>query len=376
MSEIHIVLPNDIDDPAAPSGGNVYDRRICRGLAASGWSVREHAVRDDWPQPGATGRANLARVLAALPDESVVLVDGLIASAVPDVLVPQSRRLRLVALVHMPLGDANAELRRQERVALSVAVAVVTTSFWSSRRLLDLYGLRADRVHVAPPGVDAATLVPGSDSGAELLCVAAVTPLKGHDVLVEALATMPDMPWRCVCVGTLNRDPSFVDRLRRQTEAHGIADRISFVGPCAGRDLEARFGAADLLVLASRGETYGMVVTEALAHGTPVLATAANGLPEALGRAPDGSLPGILVPPDDPAALADALRRWLGQSGLRRHLRRAARGRRTTLTGWAITSELISSVLVGIVGRNSDVTPYLDPARSRVLAFRQDGVHG
>lgn len=348
MTGVHVVLPNDIDDPATPSGGNVYDRRICRGLAASGWSVHEHAVWGAWPRPGVTERADLARVLVSMPDDAIVLLDGLVASAVPDVLAPQARRLRLVVLMHMPVGDEAPDLRRQEAEALSVAVAIVTTSSWSRRRLLDLYALAADRIHVVAPGVDAAPLVPGSAAGSQLLCVAAVTPHKGHDLLVQALAMIPDVPWSCVCVGALNRDPGFAERMRLQTQVYGIADRVSFLGPRTGPDLDARYAAADLLVLASRGETYGMVVTEALARGTPVLATAAKGLPEALGRAPDGSLPGILVEPDDPAALAGALRRWLAEPELRRQLRRSARDRRTTLTGWALTSELIAAILSGI----------------------------
>ena len=123
---------------------------------------------------------------------------------------------------------------------------------------------------------------------------------------------------------------------------------MHLVGPRTGDQLDAAYAVADLLVLASRGETYGMVVTEALGRGIPVLATATNGLPEALGHAPDGSLPGLLVEPDDPAALAAALRRWLSDTDLRQRLRRSARGRRTTLTGWAGTSELISKVLDGV----------------------------
>jgi glycosyltransferase involved in cell wall biosynthesis len=341
-AEVHVVLPNDIDDPATPSGGNTYDRRVCQGLAASGWSVCEHAVRGAWPRPGVAERADLARVLAGLPDDAVVLLDGLVASAVPDVLVPQARRLRLVVLVHMPLGDA------AEGAALAAAVAVVTTSVWSRGRLLDLYALPADRIHVATPGVDCAPLAPGSDAGSELLCVAAVTPNKGHDLLTQALAAVADLPWSCVCVGSLSRDPGFVDLLRRQTREYGLADRVRFVGPRTGDGLAAAYAAADLLVLASRGETYGMVVTEALARGIPALATAANGLPEALGRAPDGSLPGMLVAPDDPAALAGALRRWLSDTDLRQQLKRSARGRRTTLMGWAVTAELISKVLNGL----------------------------
>ncbi len=339
MRVVHVVLPNDIDDPATPSGGNTYDRRICRGLAASGWSVREHAVPGAWPRPDPSGRAHLADVLAAVPDDAVVLLDGLVASAVPDVLAPEARRLRLVVLVHMPLGDD------AEGEALATARAVVSTSGWTRRRLLDRYALPADRVHVATPGVDPAPLVPGSAAGTELLCVAAVTAQKGHDLLAEALAKVIELPWRCVCVGPLTRDPDFVERLRRQIDAYGLAGRVHLAGPRTAGQLDAAYAAADLLVLASRGETYGMVVTEALARGIPVLATAADGLPETLGRAPDGSVPGLLVPPGDPAALAGALRRWLSRADLRGQLRGSARDRRSSLAGWAVTAEVVSRVM-------------------------------
>jgi glycosyltransferase involved in cell wall biosynthesis len=143
----------------------------------------------------------------------------------------------------------------------------------------------------------------------------------------------------------LDREPGFVESLRQRAADHGIADRIHFVGPCTGPDLDARYAAADLVVLASRREAYGMVVTEALARGTPVLATATDGLPEALGHASDGGRPGLLVPPDDPAGLAAGLRQWLTDPDERRTLRRRARGRRTTLTGWEHTARQVAEAL-------------------------------
>ena len=91
--------------PGRPSGGNIYDRRVCQGLVTIGWTVRECPVAGSWPQPDLVARAQLTALVAAIPDEAVVLVDGLIASTVPEVLVPAAQRLRLVVLVHMPLGD-------------------------------------------------------------------------------------------------------------------------------------------------------------------------------------------------------------------------------------------------------------------------------
>ena len=350
--EVHVIVPEGIDDPARPTGGNTYDRRVCRGLAAVGWSVREHAVPGDWPRPGPAGHAALARAVRRIPDAAVVLVDGLIASAAPEALVGQARRLRQVVLVHMPLGhrppeDEDGVVRARERKVLGAAVAVVTTSGWTRRRLEELYALPADRVHVAEPGVDAAGLAPGTATGNTLLCVAAVTPDKGHDVLLDGLATAADLSWRCACVGSLDRDPVFAEEVRRRSRDSGLRDRVRFPGPRIGSELDRTYASADLLVLASRAETYGMVVTEALARGLPVLAAEVGGVTEALGHGEDGTRPGLLVPPGDPAALGAALRSWLGDAELRGRLRRAARERRASLRGWPATTSVLAGVLAG-----------------------------
>jgi len=331
VTAVHFVVPDGIDDPARPSGGNVYDRHVGRGLAETGWAVHEHAVPGFWSRPGAASFEALDAALQRIPDGAVVLADGLIASTAPDVLVPHARRLRLVALVHMPLAD------ERERMVLYAAAAVVTTSEWGRGRLLELYGLDDDRVHVAEPGTDPADLAPGTASGEALLCVAAVTPGKGHDVLLDALATISELSWRCVCVGSLDRDPAFVKTLR--------CERVSFPGPRTGAELDRSYADADLVVLPSRAETYGMVVTEALARGLPAVASDVGGVSQALGYGADGTRPGLLVPPDDPAALGDALRAWLGDADLRARLRRAARERRGSLPAWSTTASVIAAAL-------------------------------
>jgi glycosyltransferase involved in cell wall biosynthesis len=349
VTAVHVVVPDGIDDPARPSGGNAYDLRVCHGLAAIGWSVRMHPVPGSWPRPDAASYAALAGVIHRIPDGAVVLLDGLVASTAPEVLVPQASRLRLVALVHMPLGHGTADddVRTGEGAVLSATASVVTTSGWARRMLLGLYSLPGDGVHIAEPGVDAADIAPGTATGGALLCVAAVIPGKGHDVLLDALATMTDMSWHCLCVGGLDRDPAFAEGLRRRILDGGLGDRMCFPGPRTGADLDRSYVDTDLLVLASRTETYGMVVTEALARGLPVVAAEVGGVPEALGHGAGGIRPGLLVPPDDPAALGAALRAWLGDAELRRRLRRAARERRASLPGWSTTTSILAGVLAG-----------------------------
>ncbi|MFI6663368.1 glycosyltransferase family 4 protein [Streptomyces sp. NPDC050481] len=352
LRSVHFVMPGGVDDSTAPSGGNAYDRRVCLDLPGFGWQVERHAVAGSWPRPGAAARSELARTLRDLPDDTVVLIDGLVACGVPEIIVPEAERLRLAVLVHLPLGDETGlepnlalELDAKEREVLRAVPAVIATSDWAVRRLVSHHGLAPERVHVATPGADIAPLASGTDGVSRLLCVAAVTPRKGQHRLIEALAGAQDLPWSCVCVGGITQDPEYVASLRMLIKKYGLQDRLHLAGPQAGAELDASYAAADLMVLASYAETYGMAVTEALARGIPVLATDVGGLPEAVGRAPDGGVPGILVPPEDPAALAAELRGWFGEADVRRRLKAAARGRRAALDGWATTARSLAGVL-------------------------------
>jgi glycosyltransferase involved in cell wall biosynthesis len=333
-TNVHFILPGNVDDPTAPSGGNVYDRRICQGLRG----IHQIAVAGAWPRPDST--AELADALAGIADGEVVLLDGLVACGVPEVVVPHARRLRLAVLVHLPLADETglpaevaAELAAAERDVLRAASAIVTTSPLAAGRLVEQHELDAGRVHTVTPGTDPAPIAPGTDGVSRLLCVASITPRKGHDVLVDALAGI-DVPWRLDCVGP--RRGGHVEHLRRLIERHGLADRVRLLGPRTGEALASCYAAADLFVLASRAETYGMVVSEALARGIPVIA---SGVPDALA---DG---GLLVPPGDVDALAAALRRWFADDDLRRELRRSARRRRVDLSTWDESARAMAGVL-------------------------------
>lgn len=335
-----MVVPGDADDPCRPSGGNTYDRRLRDGLRRAGWCVSWHPVSGDWPHGSREACAGLGRVLAGAPPSSTLLVDGLVACGAPDVVLPVARRRPVVVLAHMPF-DHSAD-------ALRAAHAVIVTSEWCRDRVLATHALEPARVHVVPPGTDPAEPSPQSEGGGNLLCVASLTPGKGHDVLLDGLARLPDLAWTCTCVGSLDRAPDFAARLGGGVRAAGLSSRMVLAGPRTGPALEASYRAADLLVLASRTESWGMVVTEALARGIPVLGTDVGGVPEALGTTADGHRPGRLVPPGDEVALASALRQWLEDAKLRHQLRAAALARRPGLPGWENTASRVADLLTGV----------------------------
>jgi glycosyltransferase involved in cell wall biosynthesis len=255
----------------------------------------------------------------------------------------------MTVLLHMPLATAldtrvDASAQRSERVVLRAATGVVVTSEWTRQQVLTRYEIPACRVYVARPGVDRVAAAARPVRG-HLICVGTLGRHKGQDLLVEALAELGDLDWHCVLVGSLDRDPDFVDHVQTRIARLGYGDRVRLTGVLTAAALSHAYATADLLVAPSRSETYGMAVTEALAHGLPVIAAAVGGLPEALGSSADGMVPGQLIPSGDPAALAAAIRDWLGDDRYRRRLRVAARRRRSNIPGWEQTSQEIANAL-------------------------------
>jgi glycosyltransferase involved in cell wall biosynthesis len=346
---VHVVVPEGFDDPGQPTGGNIYDRRACAGLAEAGWEVLVETVAAAWPVPDSDARAGLARIVAAIPDGEIALIDGLIASPTVAELLPHAGRIRMTVLLHMPLATAidirhDASARRSERVVLRAATGVVVTSEWTRQQVLTRYEIPACRVHVARPGVDPVA-APARPVRGRLICVGTLGRHKGQDLLVEALAELADLDWHCVLAGPLDRDPEFVEQLQTRITRLGYGHRVRLTGVLTGAALSRAYTTADLLVAPSRSETYGMAVTEALAHGLPVIAAAVGGLPEALGSSTDGTRPGQLIPSGDPAALAAAIADWLGDERHRHRLRAAARKRRSNLSGWEQTTKQLANAL-------------------------------
>jgi glycosyltransferase involved in cell wall biosynthesis len=328
---VFFVVPDAIDDPGRVSGGNVYDQRVRNGLASSGWDVRMIPVAED-------GRDQTARALSELPDDTLVLIDGLLIAREPQAIVDHGARLRLVVLAHM----VDPEPTDREREAFRMAQRIIATSRWTRAELIAQDAADPHRIVVAHPGTDPAPATSASESGGRLLCVGSVTPLKGHDLLVRALADFTDLEgWTCTVVGSLRAAPDHVAELTATIASAGLTDRIEFTGVLTGDALQDVYGRADLVVMPSRSESYGMAVAEALARGIPVLATGVGGVAEAIA----GSAAGMIVPPADPWALSVVLRDWWTNPAKRGELKVAALEARAAARSWSATTGIIASVL-------------------------------
>lgn len=351
------------------SGGNVYNARLTEGLQSLGVNVEVHSVDGDWPDAGISERRRLGSLLGAGEPEArimsatVTVVDGLIACGAPDELEAAAAAGHSAwILLHMPFPSHVDGERR----ALQAAAGVICSSTSAADHVRARHGIAASRV--ALPGTDSAPVAAGSDP-ARIVSVAALLPNKCQLLLVEALAKLQDLAWTASLVGTEDADPAYAAEIRAAISSHGLDSRIRLTGQLAGNALADEWNRADLSVLVSQAESFGLVVTESLARGIPVIVRAGTGAVEALAitaravtapagtRKGDGTfrggpdaLPGTAVvlagsENNQPEVLAGTIRNWLSDPALRDDWRTAALAARDHLPGWDTTAQKVAAIL-------------------------------
>jgi glycosyltransferase involved in cell wall biosynthesis len=341
-------VPGDL---ATPTGGYAYDRRMIAELRQIGWNVEIADIGSDFPRPSPRTMQAARERLAAVPKGIPIVIDGLAFGVLPELAAELHVDHPLIALVHHPLalesGISAAEagsFRAQERAALAFTDNVVVTSATTGRLLAADYGVEPDDITVAMPGNDPKPPKPGRSSDRiSLLSVGSLVRRKGYDVLVAALAGLADLRWRLTIVGDRTRDPATASMLDADIHRHGLGDRIDVLGAVPDERLNELYAAADLFVLPSRFEGYGMAFGEAIAHGLPVIGTTAGAIPDTV---PNGA--GILVPPDDTPALAEALRRLITNAGERENLAATARAAAARLPTWRQSAEAFARAIEAV----------------------------
>jgi glycosyltransferase involved in cell wall biosynthesis len=341
---VTFAVPGDL---TMPTGGYVYDRRIIQELRRLSWQVDVVDIGDGFPFPSMGQRATALAILSAVQVGCPVVLDGLAFGALPEAGAFQ-RRTPLIALVHQPLAlDPGLEVkqaeafRESERAALAVAARVVVTSDATGRILIRDYGVPVRRISIVRPGNDPGPQAVGSSDGVvRLLSIGSVLPVKGYDLLIAALARLDEMPWQLTIAGDRTRNRAAAAQLDAVIEANGHGNRITVLGAVPPERVIELYLASDVFVLASRFEGYGMALAEAIAHGLPVVSTLVGAIPDTV---PRGA--GILVPPDDAAALAGALRRVIGDPGERERLATNARAGAARLPTWQDSARLFGGAI-------------------------------
>ncbi len=338
----YFAYPGDLD---TPTGGYRYNCRLIAELEKLRLNIKTLSLPASALGADQQSLKTIEQTFREIPDQSVVVIDGLAFGVLDITAAAESHRLKLVALCHHPLAletgldeDQKQRLLKSERRALACARATIVTSEQTKNILVDQFAVPPGRIFVAVPGVDQVPFAPCDGDPIRLLTVASLTRRKAHDVLIDSLAAITDLPWRARFVGSNDLDPEWAAGLKDRVSDLGLADRICFTGHV--EDARPEFQKADMFVLPSRFEGYGMVFAEALAAGLPVVAARAGAVPDVV---PEKA--SILVPPDDAAALTETLKRILSNAPLRRQLREGARQAAGNLPRWTDTATRFASTL-------------------------------
>ncbi len=339
------LVPGSLDQL---TGGYLFARKVVEGLRAMGRAVNVAELEGCFPSADDAARAAASTALRELPAGSVAVIDGLALPGFTECLPQEGRRLRLIGFIHHPLSRETGL-----DAAAARGYAAIEARLWPclrgaicpsahTARALAEAGLPEHRVEIVSPGTDQPVTIPERPAAGplRLLAVGTVTPRKGHLVLVEALAGLGDLDWRLTCIGSLERDRAAADALRRAVAEKGLGERIALAGECAPARVSAAYRDADVFVLPSYEEGYGMVCAEALAHGLPLVTTTAGALAETVPASA-----ALLVPPGDASALREALRQVMTDGALRSRLASGAAIAARALPDWPAAVRAWSAAL-------------------------------
>lgn len=338
-------------DLGTPTGGYGYDRRIISGLRANGWEVETVSLGGGFPYPSKETLANAEHVLFEQPENSLVLIDGLAFGVMPEFAQKFSCNLRLIALVHHPLCQENglspeqaSSLLSSEKAALQHVEKVIVTSPATAEQVTRLFGVPTCQISTIVPGTDIPDPVVRKPSDTvNLLSVGTVVPRKGYDLLFNALSGVSHQNWHLSIVGGTDADPSCYNALVKMAEDLELSDRISFHGGIPERALTEFYQSADVFVLASRYEGYGMAYTEAMAHGLPVIGSGAGAVEGTL-----ASGAALYCGIEDVDALQGALNQLISGPEKRSNLALLAREAAQKLPSWQDAAAEFERVLLGM----------------------------
>lgn len=341
MTEAVFAIPGDKD---RRTGGFIYEATVLRVLNEIGCATAHLQVPDSFPAPTSADMTATLDALGAVPPEQPIILDGLVFGAIdPDRLARV--RAPVIAMIHHPLGletglskDRAAFLMRNEAAALQHTAHVIVPSPETARVLSRDFGVDPNRMTIAPPGFDRPSVDRYRSDPPLILSVGLLARRKGHDVLLDALARISDLRWRAEIVGKVH-DENTADALYSQADALGLEARVSFTGEVEPAELISKFNAASVFALATRYEGYGMVLSEAMMFGLPIVSCDVGAVPDTVGNA------GLLAPPDDPAAFAAALRRILSAPNEAERLAGLSLERSGSLPEWRDTAKIIAAVI-------------------------------
>ena len=337
-------IPGDI---RTWTGGYVYERRLLESLPEVGQPVEFVPLLPSWPHPTPEAAADAAQRLAALPEGRALILDGLVfASIAPEVLA--QAKGPVVAMLHHPVGleaglpaDLAQAMIARERANLRLAAHVVVTSQHTRDIYVADFGVAPERITVALPGFDRPAEqgpLPAATPPL-ILSVGIICARKGHDVLLEALARIAHLDWQAAIVG-LTHDEGVRQALLQQRADLGLEGRVRFTGVIPEDELQGLWRSATLFALATRYEGYGIALSEAQMHGLPIVSCRVGAVPQTV---PEGT--GILTPPDDAPAFAQALEQVLSDPQTRTRLAKASRAQGAALPRWSDTASIMRDVL-------------------------------